>query len=96
MLDFFSIFSKGGILLWCFRGIGIDEKDWDSFTPAINSFIKTFLLQVCESVKKTNCCNFFKKICLTLKYIFLLDFISKKATQLFFNFLGKDQQKCSL
>jgi len=49
MLDFFSIFSKGGILLWCFRGIGIDEKDWDSFTPAINSFIKTFLLQ-----EKTN------------------------------------------
>ena len=46
MLDFFSIFSKGGILLWCFKGIGLDEKDWASFTPAVNAFIKTVLLQV--------------------------------------------------
>lgn len=45
MLDFFSIFSKGGILLWCFKGIGLDEKDWASFTPAVNAFIKTVLLQ---------------------------------------------------
>jgi len=49
MLDFFSIFSKGGILLWCFRDSLLDKKDWDSITPAINSFIKTFLLQ-----EKTN------------------------------------------
>ena len=46
MLDFFSIFSKGGILLWCFKGIGLDEKDWAAFTPAVNAFIKTVLLQV--------------------------------------------------
>jgi len=45
MLDFFSIFSKGGILLWCFKGIGLDEKDWAAFTPAVNAFIKTVLLQ---------------------------------------------------
>ena len=36
----------GGILLWCFKGIGIEDKDWELFNPAINSFIKTVLLQV--------------------------------------------------
>jgi len=46
MLDFFAIFSKGGILLWCFRGAGLLQKDWDTgFTPAVNTFIKTVLLQ---------------------------------------------------
>jgi len=39
-------FSKGGILLWCFRGAGLLQKDWDTgFTPAVNTFIKTVLLQ---------------------------------------------------
>ena len=46
MLDFFTIFSKGGILLWCFKGMYLDEKDWEAFTPAVNAFIKTVLLQV--------------------------------------------------
>ena len=46
MLDFFTIFSKGGILLWCFKGADLLQKDWDAFTPAVNSFIKTVLLQV--------------------------------------------------
>jgi len=45
MLDFFSIFSKGGILLWCFKGADLLQRDWDAFTPAVNSFIKTVLLQ---------------------------------------------------
>lgn len=45
MLDFFSIFSKGGILLWCFKGADLLQKDWDAFTPAVNAFIKTVLLQ---------------------------------------------------
>merc|ERR1712110_832555 len=45
MLDFFTIFSKGGILLWCFKGADLLPKDWDAFTPAVNKFIKTVLLQ---------------------------------------------------
>ena len=45
MLDFFTIFSKGGILLWCFKGAGLLQKEWEAFTPAVNSFIKTVLLQ---------------------------------------------------
>ena len=46
MLDFFTIFSKGGILLWCFKGIGIDQKHWEAFNPSVNAFIKSVLLQV--------------------------------------------------
>jgi signal recognition particle receptor subunit alpha len=46
MLDFFTIFSKGGILLWCFNEIGLAEKELKGFTPAVNTFIKTVLLQV--------------------------------------------------
>ena len=50
MLDFFTIFSKGGILLWCFKGADLLQKDWDAFTPAVNSFIKTVLLQVTKLI----------------------------------------------
>ena len=50
MLDFFSIFSKGGILLWCFKGADLLQKDWDAFTPAVNAFIKTVLLQVSAEI----------------------------------------------
>ncbi|CAG2237794.1 SRPR [Mytilus edulis] len=39
MLDFFTIFSKGGIVLWCFQGTS------QLFTPAVNSLIKTVILQ---------------------------------------------------
>ena len=39
MLDFFTIFSKGGIVLWCFQGTS------QLFTPAINSLIKSVILQ---------------------------------------------------
>ena len=46
MLDFFSIFSKGGILLFCFKGMGLDEKDWESFVRTVNSLNKTVFLQV--------------------------------------------------
>jgi len=45
MLDFFSIFSKGGILLFCFKGMGLDEKDWESFVRTVNSLNKTVFLQ---------------------------------------------------
>lgn len=47
MLDLFSIFTKGGIVLWYFQGTTL------SLTPAVNSLIKTVLLQVSESTKKT-------------------------------------------
>ena len=45
MLDFFAIFTKGGILLWYFRAPDILPSDWASFRPTVNSFIKSVLLQ---------------------------------------------------
>uniref|UniRef100_A0A672PE55 SRP receptor subunit alpha n=1 Tax=Sinocyclocheilus grahami TaxID=75366 RepID=A0A672PE55_SINGR len=41
MLDFFSIFSKGGIVLWCFQGAGVSE----SFTGPVNALIRSVILQ---------------------------------------------------
>jgi len=52
MLDLFSIFSKGGILLWCFKGAGLLPKEWEAFTPTINELIKSVLLQ--ERAVKNN------------------------------------------
>ena len=51
MLDLFSIFSKGGILLWCFKGAGLLPKEWEAFTPTINELIRSVLLQE-RAVKK--------------------------------------------
>ena len=45
-MDFFSIFSRGGILLWCFRGAGLLQEEWEAFRPAVNQFVKQVLLQV--------------------------------------------------
>ncbi|KAK5643467.1 hypothetical protein RI129_007312 [Pyrocoelia pectoralis] len=39
MLDLFTIFSKGGIVLWCFQSTS------QIFTPSINALIKTVILQ---------------------------------------------------
>lgn len=39
MLDLFTIFSKGGIVLWCFQGTS------QIFAPSVNALIKTVLLQ---------------------------------------------------
>jgi len=63
MLDLFSIFSKGGILLWCFKGAGLLPKEWEAFTPTINELIKTVLLQE-RAVKK----NYWECGQLALKY----------------------------
>ncbi|XP_061575009.1 signal recognition particle receptor subunit alpha [Cololabis saira] len=41
MLDFFTIFSKGGIVLWCFQGSGVTE----SFTGPVNALIRSVILQ---------------------------------------------------
>jgi len=45
MLDFFAIFTKGGILLWYFRAPDILPSEWASFRPSVNAFIKSVLLQ---------------------------------------------------
>jgi len=63
MLDFFSIFSKGGILLWCFKGAGLLPKEWEAFTPTINELIKSVLLQE-RAVKK----NYWESGQLALRY----------------------------
>ncbi|XP_065213151.1 signal recognition particle receptor subunit alpha homolog [Planococcus citri] len=39
MLDLFSIFSKGGIVLWCFQNTG------HIFTPSVNALISNVVLQ---------------------------------------------------
>ncbi|KAJ8400369.1 hypothetical protein AAFF_G00397520 [Aldrovandia affinis] len=41
MLDFFAIFSKGGIVLWCFQGAGVTE----SFAGPVNALIRSVILQ---------------------------------------------------
>lgn len=41
MLDLFSIFTKGGMVLWYFQGTAM------SLTPAVNALIKSVILQVC-------------------------------------------------
>uniref|UniRef100_A0A8C5C4N9 SRP receptor subunit alpha n=1 Tax=Gadus morhua TaxID=8049 RepID=A0A8C5C4N9_GADMO len=41
MLDFFTIFGKGGIVLWCFQGAGVTE----SFTGPVNALIRSVILQ---------------------------------------------------
>jgi len=63
MLDFFSIFSKGGILLWCFKDAVLMPKDWEIFTPTINELIKSVLLQE-RAVKK----NYWESGQLALRY----------------------------
>ncbi|CAH1977243.1 unnamed protein product [Acanthoscelides obtectus] len=39
MLDLFTIFSKGGIVLWCFQSTN------QIFTPSVNALIKNVILQ---------------------------------------------------
>ncbi|RXM92448.1 Signal recognition particle receptor subunit alpha [Acipenser ruthenus] len=39
MLDFFTIFSKGGLVLWCFQGVN------GSFTGPVNALIRSVILQ---------------------------------------------------
>jgi len=63
MLDLFSIFSKGGILLWCFKGAGLLPKEWEAFTPTINELIKSVLLQE-RAVKR----NYWENGQLALRY----------------------------
>lgn len=41
MLDFFTIFSKGGLVLWCFQGVR-----GPAATAPVNALIRSVLLQV--------------------------------------------------
>ena len=45
MLDFVSIFTKGGILLWCYQGAGILEDELRMFRAKVNAFVNDVLLQ---------------------------------------------------
>ena len=63
MLDFFTIFSKGGILLFCFKGSSVNKKAWESFLLTVNSLNKTVFLQ-----DKSDCKNIFEQGSLALKY----------------------------
>lgn len=40
MLDLFTIFSKGGIVLWCFQSTS------QIFAPSVNALIRSVILQV--------------------------------------------------
>lgn len=42
MLDLFSIFSKGGIVLWCFQSTS------EIFSPSVNALIRSVILQVSD------------------------------------------------
>lgn len=41
MLDLFTIFTKGGIVLWCFKGTN------QLFNSSVNALIRSVILQVC-------------------------------------------------
>ncbi|XP_073980947.1 signal recognition particle receptor alpha isoform X1 [Rhodnius prolixus] len=56
MLDLFTIFSKGGIVLWCFQSTS------QIFTPSVNALIKSVILQ------ERSGSNSFDHNSLTLKY----------------------------
>ena len=63
MLDFFIIFSKGGILLFYFEGFGLEKKAWESIVHTVNSLNKTVFLQ-----DKSDQKNVFEQGLLELKY----------------------------
>ena len=57
-MDLFTIFTKGGIVLWYFQGTAL------SLTPAVNALIKSVILQVLALLKNsklynTNCSTSF-------------------------------------
>uniref|UniRef100_UPI00398F53CF signal recognition particle receptor subunit alpha isoform X2 n=1 Tax=Pristiophorus japonicus TaxID=55135 RepID=UPI00398F53CF len=56
MLDFFTIFSKGGIVLWCFQGVS------GPFSGTVNALIRSVILQ------ERGGNNSFTHEALTLKY----------------------------
>uniref|UniRef100_A0A0F7Z2W4 Signal recognition particle receptor subunit alpha-like protein n=1 Tax=Crotalus adamanteus TaxID=8729 RepID=A0A0F7Z2W4_CROAD len=59
MLDFFTIFSKGGLVLWCFQGV---RGPAAACTAPVNALIRSVLLQ------ERGGSNSFNHEALTLKY----------------------------
>ncbi|XP_072210976.1 signal recognition particle receptor subunit alpha [Excalfactoria chinensis] len=59
MLDFFTIFSKGGLVLWCFQGV---RGPASAATAPVNALIRSVLLQ------ERGGSNSFTHEALTLKY----------------------------
>ena len=57
MLDLFTIFSKSGLVLWCFQG-----PSQSSFTAPVNALIKSVILQERGGLES------FTHEALTLKY----------------------------
>jgi len=45
MLDFVSIFTKGGILLWCYQGAGLLDEELRHFRARVNAFVQDVLLR---------------------------------------------------
>lgn len=52
MIDLFTIFGKGGLVLWCFQEGG------QLFTDSINELIKEVLMQVCLHSHQTRSLRF--------------------------------------
>ena len=88
MLDFFIIFSKGGILLFCFEGFGLEKKAWESIMHTVNSLNKTVFLH-----DKSDQKNVFEQGLLALKYKldnkFELVFVVGYQKNLKLNYLDK-------
>lgn len=71
MLDLFTIFSKGGIVLWCFQGT------CQSFTLPVNELIRSVILQVScilDSEEDSHVAIWDLGGCIKLKFI-LINFI---------------------
>ncbi len=49
MLDLFTIFTKGGIVLWCIKNTN------ELFAPPLNALIRSVILQVI--IKLIHCAN---------------------------------------
>ena len=104
MFDFFTIFSKGGILLFCFKEYGLHKKAWESFVQTVNSLNNTVFLQ-----DKSDGENVFEQGSLALKYkldkkfelvfvvgyqkVLPLNYLNKLLDEIQFRFRGKYAQE---
>ena len=75
MLDLFTIFSKGGIVLWCFQGT------CQSFTLPVNELIRSVILQVSfkRGIRPFNLpATKFRTCCSLVVSIILINFVVLK------------------
>jgi len=83
MLDLFTIFSKGGIVLWCFQGT------CQSFTLPVNELIRSVILQV--SFKSKFRLHIFRRMLLIQQLILpvvILIFVVLKKLSSFYYYTG--------